>query len=226
LTNLILLQLVEKLRREAAAAHKMHESRRHKLNLYAAEVDDLRHMLVEREKELGSVQKKEGERDPVRDAVVRELQGELTRLNAEVDRFMRDLSRLRSEKAAMESRQHEDKMNAERAKTKAQTELKMLHDQLDSIKAQMTTVPRATLVPIHDSFVPSVANLSRSDKEALKKLLAKHREECQSLFMRISTLQAAVTRELGFRSNLDWQKRYLFKVLEKLEYGCVASSIS
>lgn len=43
--------------------------------------------------------------------------------------------------------------------------------------------------------------------------------------MRISTLQAAVTRELGFRSSLDWQKRYLFKVLEKLEHGYVVDTL-
>ena len=134
---LLYLQTANKLRNEFVAHSNSHDDRRHELDLHRLEIEELRRALedrtgdlqrVEKEKELISLEKNDVAR------TVAALEADLKCVKRDAEAFGRDLKLLRAEKEKLETKNHDDMSKAERAKKQAQTQLRLLTEQLDDQK--------------------------------------------------------------------------------------------
>ena len=105
------------------------------------EIEDLRRALdsrasdlkrVEREKEKIAIEKSDVAR------TVAALEADLRRVRRDAEAFGRDLKLLRTEKEKLEAKNKEELTKAERSKKQAQTQIRLLSEQLDAQREKAT----------------------------------------------------------------------------------------
>ena len=133
---------MNKLRDQLRTAQKSHDDRRHELDLHAQEIEDLRRALTDRDNEL---ERAEASRIRVAQEksgfakTVRELEGDLSRVRKDAERFGNDLKALRRERDKLEERkktEEERARKAERGQNQLKTELKLLKEELEGEKGR------------------------------------------------------------------------------------------
>lgn len=128
-------QQANRLRDEYTTSSKSHDNRRHQLDLHLLEIDDLRRALSERTEDL---QRVEGEKDRISAEksdicrTVAVLEADLRRVKKDAEAFGRDLKYLRVEKEKQETRHKEELSKLERTRKQAQTQIRLLNEQLES----------------------------------------------------------------------------------------------
>lgn len=128
------LQLANKLREEFAASSTSHDNRRHQLDFHLSEIDDLRRALSDQADQLHRVESEKEKIAAERSDVARTvsaLQADLRRVKADAEAFGRDLKLLRAERERIEVKHKDEVAKAERSKKQAQTQLRLLGEQLD-----------------------------------------------------------------------------------------------
>lgn len=132
-------QRAHKLRNEYAASQKSHENRRQQLDIHLAEIEELRHALASQANELQRTEQEKNRMATEKTDIARTiavLETELKRVRKDAEIFGRDLKALRAEKEKSQQRQKEDITKAERARKQAQTQIRLLSDQLENQKAK------------------------------------------------------------------------------------------
>ena len=130
------------LRDQLRTAQKSHDDRRQELDLHAHEIEDLRRALTNREDELERVEASkirvtQEKSEFVRN--VRELEGDLSRVRKDAERFGNDLKRLRSERDKLEERkkvEEERAKKAERGQGQLKTKVRILEEELEGEKGR------------------------------------------------------------------------------------------
>lgn len=126
------------MRDEFAASQTSHDNRRHQLDIHLAEIDDLRKALSNQANELQRAEaeknKVASERNDVSQTVAA-LQADLKRVRKDAEAFGRDLKLLRTEKEKLEGRQKQEASKADRLKKQTETQIRLLHEQLDTQRA-------------------------------------------------------------------------------------------
>lgn len=129
------MQHADRLREECAVSQKSHDDRRNQLDIQLAEIEDLRKALSSQVDELHRAETEKRritfERDDVSQTVAA-LQADLRRVRKDAEAFGRDLKFLRSEKEKLEAKQKQDLSKAERFKRQAETQIRLLSEQLES----------------------------------------------------------------------------------------------
>jgi chromosome segregation ATPase len=114
-----------------------HDNRRHQIDLYLGEIDELRLALSEQASELQRVEDQkalvEAENNDVNQAVAT-LEADLKRVKRDAEAFGRELRQLRVEKGKVEERRREEGLAAERAMKQAQAQIRVLKEQLEDQK--------------------------------------------------------------------------------------------
>ncbi|KAF8630539.1 hypothetical protein AX15_002860 [Amanita polypyramis BW_CC] len=196
-------------RSKYSASSTSHEKRRHQLDLYCLEIEDLRRALSEQVDELHRAEKEKhriaGEKEGVAQTVA-SLETDLHRVKKDAEVFGRDLRRLRTEKDNMEESHKHELAQLERSKKQAQTQIRLLTEQLESHK---------------DAALRAQEDLRRHSCAAndtqLVNLKLQHNKESKGLIVQIRYLKAKFTRESSLRTNLCYQKQYLLVLLARYE---------
>ncbi|KAF8141485.1 hypothetical protein EV363DRAFT_1425600 [Boletus edulis] len=194
-----------KLRNEYAASQKSHETRRQQLDMLLAEIDELRRALSSQADELQRTEQEKNRMVMEKTDIARTiamLEAELKRVRKDAEIFGRDLKALRAEKEKSHQRQKEDISKAERARKQAQTQIRLLNDQLDKQKAKTKRLQQHVCV---------------TDDGQLDELKAQHKRECKGLIVQIRYLKVKFARESTLRDDLSYQKRYLLVLLSSFE---------
>ena len=101
------------------------------------EIDELRHAVSEQADELHRAEKEKNriaaEKEDVAKSVA-SLEADLRRVKKSADAFGRDLKRLRGEKEDMEESHKHELARLERSKKKAQDQIRLLNEQIESYK--------------------------------------------------------------------------------------------
>lgn len=106
------------------------------------EIDDLRRALSNQGEELQRAETEKNRISAERSEVSRTvavLEADLKRVKKDAEAFGRDLKLLRAEKDRAEAKQKDELAKAERAKKQAQTQVRLLSEQLDGQKAKVAT---------------------------------------------------------------------------------------
>ncbi|KAG6381723.1 hypothetical protein JVT61DRAFT_327 [Boletus reticuloceps] len=194
-----------KLRNEYAASQKSHESRRQQLDMLLAEIDELRSALSSQADELQRTEQEKNRMVMEKTDIARTiamLEAELKRVRKDAEIFGRDLKALRAEKENSHQRQKEDIAKAERARKQAQTQIRLLNDQLEKQKVKTKRLQQHVCV---------------TDDGQLDELKAQHKRECKGLIVQIRYLKVKFARESTLRDDLSYQKRYLLVLLSSFE---------
>jgi len=139
LLTLRFVQRAHKLRNEYAASQKSHENRRQQLDIHLAEIEELRHALSNQADELQRTEQEKNRMVMEKTDIARTiavLEAELKRVRKDAEIFGRDLKALRAEKEKSYARHKEEVAKAERARKQAQTQIRLLNDQLENQKAR------------------------------------------------------------------------------------------
>ncbi|KAF8553566.1 hypothetical protein OG21DRAFT_1414081, partial [Imleria badia] len=182
-----------KLRNEYAASQKSHENRRQQLDIHLAEIEELRHALSSQADELQRTEQEKNQMMMEKTDISRTiaaLEAELKRVRKDAEIFGRDLKALRAEK----ERQREESAKADRARKQAQTQIRLLSEQLENQKAKTKRL-----------------------QQHLDELKVQHKQECKGLIVQIRYLKAKFTRESTLRDDLSYQKQYLLVLLASFE---------
>ncbi|CAA7269241.1 unnamed protein product [Cyclocybe aegerita] len=202
-------ETANKLRKEYAAHSTSHDNRRHELDLHRLEIDELRRALDDR---AGDLQRAEQEKEKVlseKHNVVRTvaaLEADLKRVRRDAEAFGRDLKLLRAEKEKLEAKSKEELSKAERAKKQAQTQIRLLNEQLEMQKDETAKASEQTK-----------RHVCAADETQVSELKLQHNKECKGLIIQIRYLKAKFTRESTFRNDLTYQKQYLLILLAQFE---------
>ncbi|KAG8221048.1 hypothetical protein J3R82DRAFT_2558 [Butyriboletus roseoflavus] len=205
-----------KLRNEYSTSQKAHENRRQQLDIHLAEIEELRHALLHQADELQRTEQEKNRMVKEKTDIARTiatLEAELKRVRKDAEIFGRDLKALRAEKEKSREKQREEVAKAERAKKQAQTQIRLLNDQLENQKAKTKRLQQHVC--------------STSDDGQLDELRVQHKQECKGLIVQIHYLKAKFTRESTLRDGLSYQKQYLLVLLSSFEEryrGQVSSS--
>ncbi|KDR80779.1 hypothetical protein GALMADRAFT_241215 [Galerina marginata CBS 339.88] len=197
------------LRNEYVAHSTSHDNRRHELDLHRLEIDDLRRALDDRANDLQRVEKEKKKIATEKGDVARTvaaLEADLRRVKQDAEAFGRDLKLLRSEKGKLETKNNDEIAKAERSKKQAQTQIRLLNEQLDAQK-ERTTLAVEQLK----------SHVCAADEGQVSKLKLQHNRECKGLMVQIRYLKAKFTRESFFRGDLTYQKQYLLVILSQFE---------
>jgi chromosome segregation ATPase len=133
-------QQATRIHRDYANSQSTHDNRRHQLDLHANELNELRQALSVK---ADALQRTEAEKDKLAaertdvSRTVTILEADLKRVKRDAEAFGRDLKLLRSEKDRMESKQKDEMAKAERSKKQAQSQIRLLNEQLDNQKNRM-----------------------------------------------------------------------------------------
>ena len=104
------------------------------MDVHLIEIEELRRALSDQADEL---QRSEEERDRIASQksdvarTVAQLETDLKRVRRDAENFGRDLKHLRVEKERWDARQKEEASKSERARKQAQTQIRLLNEQLD-----------------------------------------------------------------------------------------------
>ncbi|KAJ3717958.1 hypothetical protein C8R42DRAFT_724167 [Lentinula raphanica] len=198
-----------KLLDKEATSRKAHDKHRHELDLYLGEIEDLRKALSDRAHELQRVESEKhriaAERSDVAQTVAL-LEADLKRVRENAEAFGQDLKELRLEKERLEKKHHEEQTKADRSKKQAQTQIRLLTEQLEGQRAK-TTRAREEL----ENHVCAM------DDRQLSALKLRHNKEAKGLIVQIRYLKAKFTRESMLRFDLAYQKQYLLILLKQFE---------
>lgn len=132
-------QRAHKLRNEYSASQKSHENRRQQLDIHLAEIEELRHALSNQADELQRTEQEKNRMVMEKTDIARTiavLEAELKRVRKDAEIFGRDLKTLRAKREKSQERQREEVTKAERARKQAQTQIRLLNDQLENQKAK------------------------------------------------------------------------------------------
>jgi len=204
------VKVANNLRNEYVAHSTSHDNRRHELDLHRLEIEDLRRALDERADDLQRVEKEKNKITTEKTDVARTvaaLEADLRRVKRDAEAFGRDLKLLRSEKEKLETKNQDEIAKADRAKKQAQTQIRVLTEQLDAQKEKTTRA------------IEQIKNhvCSGADEMQISKMKLQHNKECKGLMVQIRYLKAKFTREACFRGDLTYQKRYLLVLLSQFE---------
>ncbi|KAF9224049.1 hypothetical protein BS17DRAFT_880101 [Gyrodon lividus] len=198
-----------KLRNDYAASQKSHENRRQQLDIHLAEIDELRGALSNQADEFQRTEQEKNRIVVEKTDIARTiaaLEADLKRVRKDAEIFGRDLKALRAEKERSQEKQQEEVAKAERAKKQAQTQIRLLNEQLDSQKEK---TKKATGELQH--------HVCPANGHQLEELKAQHKQECKGLIVQIRYLKAKFTRESTLRDDLSYQKQYLLVLLSGFE---------
>ncbi|KAF8639093.1 hypothetical protein AX17_001738 [Amanita inopinata Kibby_2008] len=204
-----LTEQANRLRSEYAATSTSHDKRRHQLDLYRLEIDDLRRAVSEQASELQRAEKEKNRISAEKEGVaktVASLEADLRRVKRDAEAFGRDLKRLRGEKENMEESHKHELARLERSKKQAQTQIRLLTEQLESQKDVALRAQEE--LRNHTCAV---------DDGQLSAMKLQHNKESKGLIVQIRYLKAKFTRESTMRSNLCYQKQYLLLLLARYE---------
>ncbi|KAH0836767.1 hypothetical protein J3R83DRAFT_8515 [Lanmaoa asiatica] len=199
-------QRAHKLRNEYSASQKSHEDRRQQLDIHLAEIEELRHALLNQADELQRTEQEKNRMVMEKTDIARTiaaLETELKRVRKDAEIFGRDLKALRVEKEKSRERQKEETAKAERARKQAQTQIRLLNDQLENQKAKTKRLQQHVC--------------SAGDDGQLDEMRVQHKQECKGLIVQIRYLKAKFTRESTLRDDLSYQKQYLLVLLSSFE---------
>ncbi|KAI0675751.1 hypothetical protein C8Q78DRAFT_964116 [Trametes maxima] len=200
---------VKRLKSEYTASQTSHDNRRHELDLRVLEIEDLRRALSNQASELERVEAEKARMAAEKGDVVRTvtaLEADLRRVRKDAEAFGRDLKALRAQKDKMEAERKEERAKAERAQKQAQTQIRILKEELDGHKEKARDV-REQLK----------GHVCAADERQLLALKQQHNKECKGLMVQIRYLKAKFTRESTFRLDLGYQKQYLLVIMSRLE---------
>ncbi|KAK0501582.1 hypothetical protein EDD18DRAFT_1066550 [Armillaria luteobubalina] len=198
-----------RLRDEHAASQLSHDNRIQQLDLHMTEIDDLRHALSNQSEELQRAETEKNRMSAERSEVSRTvavLEADLKRVKKDAEAFGRDLKLLRTEKDRAEAKQKDELTKVERAKKQAQTQVRLLTEQLDGQKAKVATA--------REQWEKHVCAM---DEQQLSAIKLQHNKECKGLIVQIRYLKAKYTRESNMRLDLVFQKQYLMGLLGRME---------
>lgn len=121
------------MRRNHSASQTSHDNRRHQLDLYAGEIEELRSALSTQTNRLTVVQAEKSriasERRDVQHSVAK-LETDLRRVQRDAEIFGRDLKHLRVEKERLEEKHREELAHSTRVCKQNQTQIRLLNEQL------------------------------------------------------------------------------------------------
>lgn len=132
-------QRAHKLRNEYSASQKSHENRRQQLDIHLAEIEELRHALLSQADELQRTEQEKNQMAMEKTDIARTiaaLEAELKRVRRDAEIFGRDLKALRAKREKSRERQREDVAKTERVRKQAQTQIRLLNDQLENQRAK------------------------------------------------------------------------------------------
>ncbi|PBK99751.1 hypothetical protein ARMGADRAFT_516895 [Armillaria gallica] len=198
-----------RLRDEHAASQLSHDNRIQQLDLHMTEIDDLRRALSNQGEELQRAETEKNRISAERSEVSRTvavLEADLKRVKKDAEAFGRDLKLLRAEKDRAEAKQKDELAKAERAKKQAQTQVRLLTEQLDGQKAKVATAKQQW-----------EKHVCAMDEQQLSAIKLQHNKECKGLIVQIRYLKAKYTRESNMRLDLVYQKQYLMVLLGRME---------
>ncbi|KAG2137784.1 hypothetical protein BD769DRAFT_1384914 [Suillus cothurnatus] len=136
------------------------------------------------------------------------LESDLRRVKRDAEAFGRDLKTLRTEKEKMQAKHRDELTKAERAKKQAQTQIRLLNEQLGSQHTKLKTAQEKLKIKDYGFS---------TDGYQLVELKKQHKEECKGLVVQIRYLKAKFTRESTLRDDLVYQKHYLLVLLSNFE---------
>ncbi|GLB41649.1 putative pericentrin-AKAP-450 domain of centrosomal targeting protein [Lyophyllum shimeji] len=199
----------ERLRAAYGASSTSHDNRRHQLDLHRLEIDELKRALFGQAEELQRAEEEKHRISAEKSDVARTvaaLEADLRRVKKDAEAFGRDLKLLRAQKEKQEEMHKEELAGLERSKKQAQTQIRLLNEQLES---QRDKTSRA-----RDEMKSHVC---AADEKQLSAMKVQHKQECKGLIFQIQYLKAKFTRESSFRSDLAYQKQHLLVLLTQFE---------
>ncbi|TFY56456.1 hypothetical protein EVJ58_g7633 [Rhodofomes roseus] len=230
---------VNQVREEHAASQVSHDERRHQLDLRLLEIDDLKRALSEQASELLRTETERNRIAAEKSDVARSvaaLEADLQRVRRDAEMFGRDLKLLRAQKDRLEDERRLEQTKAERAQKQAQTQIRVLKEELDGQKEKARVAAEQLQKHVCVVYVSShpMSPLALtdgpfgliSDEQQLVELNKQHKNECKGLMLQIRYLKAKFTRESGLRSDLGYQKQYLLVLLthyERTEHRILAA---
>lgn len=200
---------VNKLRDNCVAGQTSHDNRRHQLDLQVLEIEDLRRALSQRDDELQRVEEEKKQMASEKDDVARTvaaLEADLRRVKRDAEAFGRDLKSLRAQKDKLEAERKEAIGKAERAQKQAQSQIRLLKEELMSQKEKARAGEERWR-----------SHVCAADEQQLQSVKIQHKNECKGLVVQIRYLKAKFTRESTLRCDLGYQKRYLLALLGRSE---------
>ncbi|KAG1881054.1 hypothetical protein F4604DRAFT_1992869 [Suillus subluteus] len=202
---------VNKLRNDYAKSQSSHDKRRHQLDSHLGEIDDLRRALSNQADELQRSEEEKNRMAIEKTDVARTvaaLESDLRRVKRDAEAFGRDLKTLRTEKEKLQAKHRDELAKAERAKKQAQSQMRLLNEQLGSQHTKLKTAQEKLKIKDY-GFA--------TDGYQLVELKRQHKEECKGLVVQIRYLKAKFTRESTLRDDLVYQKHYLLVLLSNFE---------
>ena len=125
------------------------------------------------------------------------LEADLKCVRRDAEAFGQDLKSLRMQKDKLETKNRDEILKAERSKKQAQTQIRLLKEQLETQKEKTRHWNR--------------------DEHQVSEMKLQHNKECKGLIVQIQYLKAKFIRESVFRSDLTYQKQYLLVLLTQFE---------
>ncbi|KAG1860628.1 hypothetical protein DFJ58DRAFT_715534 [Suillus subalutaceus] len=202
---------VNKLRNDYAKSQSSHDKRRHQLDSHLGEIEDLRRALSNQADELQRSEEEKNRMAIEKTDVARTvaaLESDLRRVKRDAEAFGRDLKTLRTEKEKLQAKHRDELAKAERAKKQAQSQMRLLNEQLGSQHTKLKMAQEKLKIKDH-GFA--------TDGYQLVELKRQHKEECKGLVVQIRYLKAKFTRESTLRDDLVYQKHYLLVLLSNFE---------
>ncbi|KAG1774133.1 hypothetical protein EV702DRAFT_1126979 [Suillus placidus] len=202
---------VNKLRNDYARSQSSHDKRRHQLDSHLGEIDDLRRALSNQADELQRSEEEKNRMAIEKTDVARTvaaLESDLRRVKRDAEAFGRDLKTLRTEKEKLHEKHRDELTKAERAKKQAQTQIRLLNEQLAGQHTKLKTAQEKLKIKDY-GFA--------TNGYQLVELKNQHKEECKGLVVQIRYLKAKFTRESTLRDDLAYQKQYLLVLLSSFE---------
>ncbi|KAG2345767.1 hypothetical protein BDR05DRAFT_960035 [Suillus weaverae] len=202
---------VNKLRNDYARSQSSHDKRRHQLDSHLGEIDDLRRALSNQADELQRSEEEKNRMAIEKTDVARTvaaLESDLRRVKRDAEAFGRDLKTLRTEKEKLQEKHRDELTKAERAKKQAQTQIRLLNEQLAGQHTKLKTTQEKLKIKDY-GFATNGYQLVELKKQ--------HKEECKGLVVQIRYLKAKFTRESTLRDGLAYQKQYLLVLLSSFE---------
>jgi len=135
------MKTANNLRNEYVAQSTSHDNRRHELDLHRLEIEDLRRALDDRAHDLQRAEKEKEKVATEKSDVARTvatLEADLRRVRRDAEAFGSDLKLLRDEKEKLEITNKDEITKAERARKQAQTQIRLLSEQLEAQKDKAT----------------------------------------------------------------------------------------
>ncbi|KAG1876069.1 hypothetical protein C8R48DRAFT_669276 [Suillus tomentosus] len=205
---------VNKLRNDYARSQSSHDNRRHQLDSHLGEIDDLRRALSNQADELQRSEEEKNRMAIEKTDVARTvaaLESDLRRVKRDAEAFGRDLKALRTEKEKLQEKHRNELTKAERAKKQAQTQIRLLNEQLNGQHTKLKTAQEKLKIKDY-GFA--------TDGYQLIELKKQHKEECKGLVVQIRYLKAKFTKHylLVLLSNFEASEKRILACISWIGY--------